>query len=158
MCSHPFPLKSPRSGNPGSLHPWKRQLPSLPSGTQWKRSPSSCPQALSSSPARSPGLPGQRCGLLPLSLPIRYQLPAFSLFPRCVENFLRLFVDGLYFILILCFQRERVFAARLCRFQIACDPLSSFSSTSRAGLKRKYDITKNRIKILIPVITMSLIH
>ena len=37
-------------------------------------------KALSSSPARSPGLPGQRCGLLPLSLPLRYQLPAFRFF------------------------------------------------------------------------------
>ena len=50
----------------------------------------------------------------------------FRFFPLYVENFLRLFVDGLYFILLLCFQRERVFAARLCRFQIARDPLSSF--------------------------------
>ena len=56
--------------------------------------------------------------------------PGSSFFQKdgngCIENFLRLFVDGLYFILILRFQRERVFAARLCRFQIACDPLSSF--------------------------------
>ena len=83
----------------------------------------------------------------------------FSLFSSLRRgDFLRLFVDGLYFILILCFQRERIFAACLCRFRSPADPFSSFSSASRAGLKRKYDITKNRDKILIPVITMSLIH